>query len=177
MCAICTGVFIGVRAGGKNYPIPAIRNPNRVRTVKALVMGTGNGGRTIAECCLRQGWEVTVVDPDVSRDTAGNLTRRGASVRPSVPEDAFDICISRDGDLGPGTERVSYCGIVNRLFDPYDGRTRIEVTGSGPRSITCILLAHVLDTAGMRTYLNVQGVMGQYSGGRLVVTDVGGCDA
>lgn len=141
--------------------------------MKALVIGTGMGGKTVAECCLKQGWEVTVADPDAGRDVAGNLSRRGATVVPEIPEGPFDMCISRHGDTKAGKENLSYSEIVNRLFDPFDGRTRIEVTGEEGRSIVCALLAHILDRAGMRTYLNIAGVMGPYAGGKLHVTDVG----
>ncbi len=141
--------------------------------MKALVIGTGKGGKTVAECCLKQGWEVTVADPEIGRDVAGNLSRRGATVVPEIPDTAFDICISEHGDTERGQENLSYSELVNRLFDPFDTRIRIEVTGEEGRSITCALLAHILDRAGKRTYLNIAGLMGPYAGGKLHVTDVG----
>lgn len=62
-----------------------------------------------------------------------------------MPGDVFDVRISRYGDDAGNGRSLSYSEAVEELFDPFDTRTRIEVTGSEGRSIVCALLAHILD--------------------------------
>ena len=151
----------------------------RPSAMKVLVLDIIHGGKTIAEKFLQQGHEVTAVDVQkkAGREVTGGLARRGIRMADSVPEEDFDLC-AKPARMPPSAvsparcaEVIDFSQAVNRLFDPYDRRFRIEVTGDYGKTSLCFVLAHILDTAGRAVYLHSSHGMGPYHDGKHIITD------
>ena len=148
--------------------------------MKVLILDTVHGGKIVAEEYLKRGCEVTAVDvyKVTPRDVLGGMVRRGIRVPDAVPEEDFDLCVRPihcpDAFIGGArcAKVISVSDAVNELFDPYDRRFRVEVTGVKGKTSTCFILAHVLDAAGKRVYLHSSRGMGPYANGEHVITDI-----
>ena len=145
--------------------------------MKVLVLDLVHGGKTVAEKFAANGDDVTAVDVQqiVGKDVTGSLTRRGIRVLKTIPAEDFDVCARPccGPDPAPANcaEVIDFSGAVNRLFDPYDRRFRIEVTGGLGKTMLCFVLAHILDTAGKRVYLHSSHGMGPYHNSKHIITD------
>ncbi len=147
--------------------------------MKVLVLDTVHGGKVLCEEYLKRGDEVTAVDVYhvTLKDVLGGLVRRGVRVLDSVPAEDFDLCVmpchcpqSFIGDARPA-KVICSSEAVKDLFDPYDHRFRIEVTGVKGKTSTCFILAHILDAAGKKVYLHTSRGMGPYHDGQHIITD------
>jgi len=147
--------------------------------MKVLVLDIIHGGKTVAEKFLQHGDEVTAVDiqKKAGREVTGGLVRRGIRMADSVPDEEFDICVKPpklpDSEISPARcgKVLDFSQAVNMLFDPYDRRFRIEVTGDHGKTSLCFVLAHILDVAGKMVYLHSSHGMGPYHDGRHIITD------
>ena len=148
--------------------------------MKVLILDTVHGGKIVAEEYLKKGCEVTAVDVYgiTPRDVLGGMSRRGIRIADAAPAEDFDLCVRPchcpDSFIGSArcAKVISVSDAVNELFDPYDRRFRIEVTGVKGKTSTCFVLAHILDAAGKKVYLHSSRGMGPYAHGKHILTDI-----
>ena len=147
--------------------------------MKVLVLDTVHGGKIIAESYLKRGDDVTAVDVYhvTPKDVLGGMMRRDIRVPPAVPDEDFDLCVMPchcpESFIAPArcARVITFSEAVYELFDPWDKRFRIEITGVKGKTSTCFVLAHILDTCGKRVYLHTSRGMGPYYHGKHVITD------
>lgn len=156
-----------------------LRHSVPVFPMKVLVLDIIHGGKTVAEKFLQRGDEVTAVDVQkkAGREVTGGLVRRGIRMADSIPDEDFDICVKSPrmpaSAVSPArcAEVIDFSRAVNMLFDPYDRRFRIEVTGGYGKTSLCFVLAHILDASGKLVYLHSSHGMGPYHDGKHIITD------
>ncbi|AGI48237.1 UDP-N-acetylmuramoylalanine-D-glutamate ligase [Thermoplasmatales archaeon BRNA1] len=147
--------------------------------MKVLLLDTVHGGKILADRYLAKGCEVTAVDvyKITPKDVLRGMAHKGVRILDEPPAEDFDLCVMpcHCPDMYIGQARCAKVmwtsHAVHELFDPYDNRFRIEITGVKGKTSTCYVLAHILDAAGKRTFLHTSRGMGPYAKGQHVITD------